>query len=159
MFTSSPLPVSIPGFTHQKVEVIPPGFFKGMRLLVNGQPVPRGAHRGEYELTNDKGQPVKVKVCNQAFGLDYPQLMVGRQFINIAPPLKWFWWVLAVTPFLLVTFGQALGGLIGLIAVWVNIRLIRQPWHWLARVAAALGVTLLAVLLWFLILLTFYKET
>ncbi len=159
MADNSPLTVSIPGFARQKVEVVPPGFFKGMQILVNGRPAPRGSHRGEYELTNDKGQAVKVTVRNQAFGLDYPQLMVDRKFIDIAPPLKWYWWALAVTPFLMVTFGQALGGLIGLIAVWVNIRLVRQSWHWLVRVAAVLGVTLLALAIWFLILLSLYRVT
>jgi hypothetical protein len=151
--------VSIPGFTRQKVEVIPPGFFTGIMLLVNGQPAPHGAHRGEYRLRDDKGQTVTVKFRNQAFGLDYPQLMVGQQFINIVPPLRWFWWVWAAVPFLLVTFGGALGGLIGLIAVWVNVRLVRQPWHWLLRVGATLGVTLLAVAIWFLLFLSLYKET
>jgi glucan phosphoethanolaminetransferase (alkaline phosphatase superfamily) len=60
---------------------------------------------------------------------------------------------LAAVPFLLVTFGGGLGGLIGLIAVWINVRLIRKSWHWLVRLAVTLGVTLLAVALWFLIYL------
>jgi hypothetical protein len=145
--------ISIPGFARQKVEVIPPGFFKGLQLLVAGQPAPRGERRGEYLLTDDKGQAVKARFRNQAFGLDYPQLQVGKQTINIAEPLKWYWWVLAALPFLLVTFGAALGGLIGLVAVWINIRLLRQPWHWVARLGATLGVTLLAVGLWVLLYL------
>jgi hypothetical protein len=157
--TSVPqLEVSIPGFTHQKVEVIPPGFFKGIQLLVNGKPAPQGSRRGEYQLTDDKGRAVSVKFRNQAFGLDYPQIMVGGQFINIVSPLKWYWWALAVVPLLLVAFGGGLGGLIGLIAVWVNVRLARQPWYWLARVGATLGVTLLAAGIWFLIFLSLYKE-
>ena len=159
MVNNPPLAVSIPGFTRQKVEVVPPGFFKGIQLLVNGQPAPHGAHRGEYQLTDDKGQAVKVKFRNQAFGLDYPQLMIGRQFINIVPPLKWYWWGWSAVPFLMVTFGGALGGLIGLVAVWVNVRLIRQPWYWLARVAATLGVTLSAVAIWFLLFLSLFKES
>ena len=159
MINNSQLAVSIPGFTRQKVEVIPPGFFKGIQLLVNGKPAPRGARRGDYQLTNDKGQTVIVKFRNQAFGLDYPQIMVGGQFLNIVPPLKWYWWVLAAAPLLLVTFGGGLGGFIGLIAVWVNVRLIRQPWHWLLRVGVTLGVTLLAVAIWFLLFLSLYQET
>ena len=59
----------------------------------------------------------------------------------------------------MVTFGGALGGLIGLVAVWVNVRLIRQPWYWLARVAATLGVTLSAVAIWFLLFLSLFKES
>ena len=90
---------------------------------------------------------------NQAFGLDFPQLAVGKQIINIVAPLKWYQWALAILPVLLVTFGGALGGLIGLIAAWINIRLLRQSWHWLARLGATLGVTLLAVGIWFLLAL------
>ena len=153
MVKNPPLLVSIPGFARQEVEVIPPGFFKGIQLLVNGLPAPGGAHRGEYLLTDDKGRTVTVKFRHQAFGLDYPQIMVGGQFINIVPPLQWYWWVLAAVPFLLVTFGGGVGGLIGLIAVWINVRLIRKSWHWLVRVAVTIGVTLLAVALWFLIYL------
>lgn len=145
--------ISIPGFARQKVEVIPPGFFKGLQLLVDGQPAPRGERRGEYLLTDDKGQTVKARFRNQAFGLDYPQLMVGRQMINIVEPLKWYWWVLVALPFLLVTFGAALGGLIGIIAVWINVRLLRQSWHWAARLGAILGITLLAMGLWVLLYL------
>jgi hypothetical protein len=141
--------LTIPGFTRQKIEVLPPGFFKGTQLLVNGQPARPGARRGEYLLTNDDDQTVTARFRNQAFGLDYPQLMVGKQFINIVPPLKWYMWAWAVLPLLLVTFGGAMGGLIGLIASWANIRLLRQLWHWLARLAATLGITLLAVALWF----------
>lgn len=85
MINNSQLAVSIPGFTRQKVEVIPPGFFKGIQLLVNGKPAPRGARRGDYQLTNDKGQTVIVKFRNQAFGLDYPQIMVGGQFLSRSP--------------------------------------------------------------------------
>jgi hypothetical protein len=153
MINDLQLAVSIPGFTRQRVEVIPPGFFKGIQLLVNGKPVPRGARRGEYRLTDDKGQAVILKFRSQAFGLDYPQILVGGKFIDIVPPLKWYWWALAAIPLLLVTFGGGLGGLIGLIAVWINVRLIRQPWHWLARVGATLVVTLLSVVIWFLIIL------
>jgi hypothetical protein len=145
--------LTIPEFTKQKIEVIPPGFFKGSQLIVNGQPAPKGSRRGEYLLTDDRGQTVKVMFRNQAFGLDYPQLLVGKQFINIVPPLKWYLWGWAAIPLLLVTFGGALGGLVGMIGVWVNARLLRQPWHWLARLGATLGVTLLAVVLWFLLVL------
>jgi hypothetical protein len=145
--------ISIPGFARQKVEVIPPGFFKGLQLLVDGQPAPRGERRGEYLLTDDKGQTLKARFRNQAFGLDFPQLMVGKQMINIVDSLKWYWWVLAALPFLLVTFGAALGGLIGIIAVWINVRLLRQPWHWAARLGAIMGVTLLAMGLWVLLYL------
>ena len=136
---SSPIPVAIPGFKRQKVEVIPPGFFKGLHLLLNGQPAPRGERRGEYQLTDDKGQMVRARFRNQAFGLDYPQLEVGKQTYNIVEPLKWYWWAVAVLPLLLVTFGGALGGVIGLIAAWGNIRLVRQAWHWLARLVADTG--------------------
>jgi len=154
MVYNPPLTISIPDFTHQKVEVIPPGLFRGTQLLINGQPALHGVRRGEYRLTDDHGQTVTVKFRNQAFGLDYPQLMVGRQFINIVQPLKWYWWAWAVIPFFLVTFGGALGGLI---AVWFNVRLLRRPWYWLARMGATLGVTLLAVASWLLLYLCFFR--
>jgi hypothetical protein len=149
--------VAIPGFANQKVEVIPPGFFRGTHLMVNGQPAPKGSRRGEYLLTDDKGQPVTVRFRNQAFGLDYPQLELGKQTIHIVAPLKWYVWAWAILPFLLVTFGGALGGLIGLIAGWSNIRLMRQPWHWLARLGITLGVSLLALFTWFLLYLILYR--
>jgi len=147
------LAVTIPGITRQKVEVIPPGFFKGMQLMVDGRHAPPGARRGEYLLQKDDGQTVRVRFRSQAFGLDFPQLMVEKQFINIVPPLKWTWWAWGILPLLLVTFGGALGGLIGLIAVWINMRLLRQPWHWLARLGATLGITLLSLAIWFLLVL------
>jgi hypothetical protein len=149
--------VAIPGFTHQKVEIVPPGFFRGIQLLVNGQPAPQGSRRGEYLLTDDKGQSFSVRFRNQAFGLDYPQLELGKRTIHIVDPLKWYVWAWAVLPFLLVTFGGVLGGLIGLIAVWVNIRLLRQPWHWLARLGITLGVGLLALFTWLSLYLILYR--
>jgi hypothetical protein len=150
--------VNLPGFKRQRVEVIPPGFFKGLRLLLNGQPAPRSDHRGEFLLTDDKGQTVKARFRNQAFGLDYPQLKVGRESINIVDPLKWYWWMVAVLPLLLVTFGAGLGGLIGLISAWINVRLLRQPWHWLARLGAVLGVDLLSLFTWFMIYSLLFRE-
>lgn len=146
--------ITMTGFKHQKIAVIPPGFFKGVLLLQNGQPAPRAEHRGEYLLTDDQGQTVKARFRNQAFGLDFPQLEVGKQTINIVDPLKWYWWAVAVLPMLLVTFGAGLGGLIGLIATWINIRLLRQPWHWLVRLCVTLCVALLSFGLWLLLYLT-----
>jgi hypothetical protein len=115
---------------------------------VNGQVPPPGKRRGEYLLKNDDGQELTVHFRNQIFGLDYPQLEVGTQTLNIVDPLKWYQWVLTILPVLLVAFGGALGGLIGMIAAWFNIRLFRQPWPWLAQVGTLLGITLLAVIIW-----------
>ncbi len=146
-----PISVPVPGFAHQKIEVIPPGFIRGIRLEVNGQTPPPGKRRGEYLLTNDDDQVLTARFRNQLFGLDFPQLAVGNQTFNIVAPLKWYEWAWAILPALLVTFGGALGGLIGVIGLWINIRLLRQPWHWLARLGATLGVTLLSVVVWFFI--------
>jgi hypothetical protein len=148
MNDKSVLPVSSPGFSRQKIEVILPSFFKGAGLMVNGKPVPKNIQQGVYLLTNDKGQSVRARFRNTAFGLDYPDLLIGDQPVSLFEPLKWYFWVWVVLPLLLVFVGGALGAVIGVAAVWINVRLLRGSWHWLARLGATLGVTLLAAGIW-----------
>jgi hypothetical protein len=70
------------------LEVLAPGFFSGPRLLVDGEPAPKGPKRGQMLLRRDDGSQV-IATWKPRF-LDLTQLVVDGQALNIIEPLKWY---------------------------------------------------------------------
>ena len=117
-------PINLPGFEGQTIVVKSAGMWKGPQLLVNGQPAPKGAKRGEMMLQANNGSAVVAKWKPQLF--DMPQLSVGAQTIKVIEPLKWYQWVWGGLPVALVFIGGALGALVGILAFGINSSLFRS---------------------------------
>jgi hypothetical protein len=73
--------------------VIPPGFFSGAKLLVNGEPAPRGPERGQMILPRDDVTAEIVTWESNPMWLNPPILLVGKARINIIEPLHWYDWM------------------------------------------------------------------
>ena len=113
------------GFEGQRVEVQSPGFFAGVKLLINGQPAPKGKKRGEMALRRDDGQVVIAKWKPSAMGLDMPQLVIDGNTIPVVEPLKWYQLLWSVLPLVLIFGGGALGGITGAVAMVINLKVMR----------------------------------
>jgi hypothetical protein len=117
-------PVRLPGFEGQEIVVEPAGFFSGPRLLVNGQPAPKGKGRGEMLVRRNDGKDVLMSFRNNF--LDVPVLVVDGKPLNLVEPLKWYEWAWNFLPILMVLLGGALPAVLGVLAVTMNIRIFRS---------------------------------
>lgn len=118
--------VHLEGFENQNLAVHA-GFWTGPRLLVNGEPAPRGSRRGEMLLRRNDGTPVTARWKPQVLGLDVPQLVVEGKTVRLVEPLRWYQLLWGGWPILLIFLGGALGALAGFIGFLINTRLFRAP--------------------------------
>ena len=139
-------PITIPGFEGQQITVKPAGMWKGAQLLVNGQPAPKGAKRGQMALRANDGREVIAKWKPQL--LDMPQLDVGGQTIKVVEPLKWYQYVWTGLPVLLVFVGGAIGAIIGILAFGINSSLFRSSNNPIVKYALTGLVSAVAVILY-----------
>ena len=137
----------IEGFEYQNIEV-QTGFWTGPKLLVNGEPAPKGAKRGEMILKRDDGRQVTASWKPQFLGLDVPQLVVDGQTVQLAEPLKWYQWVWGGWPVALLFVGGALGGIAGMLGAVINARVFRAEISEVLKYVVTGVVSILAVLVY-----------
>ncbi len=146
--------VPVDGFEENQIEIKPAGYLSNAKLLVNGQEAPKGSKRGEYLLQRNDGVEVKAKFKNMLFD-PIPQVVINdEQVIKVVEPLKWYQWLWASLPILLIFMGGALGAFFGIIATNISIRIYRSEMGAIAQylliglisIATGVIVTILAVL-------------
>ena len=81
----------IEGLENQNIEA-KVSFWSGPKLLVNGEPAPKGTRRGEMVLQRNDGKQVTARWKTQFLGLDVPQLTVDGKTVYLVEPLKWYQW-------------------------------------------------------------------
>lgn len=143
---------TIEGFEGQKIEVNV-GFWSGPKLLVNGQPAPKGQKRGEMLLQRNDGRQVVASWKPQALGFDVPQLVVDGKAVNLVEPLKWYQWVWGGWPVLLLFFGGALGAIAGVLGFSINAKIFRTEMSEVLKYVVTGAVSVLAVVAYFIVAL------
>ncbi|MBI5302299.1 MAG: hypothetical protein HY868_09185 [Chloroflexi bacterium] len=119
--------VAIEGFEGQHLSLTPQGFFTGSKLLVDGQPAPKGKKRGQFILRRNDGTEIVAQIHSAVLGLDpVPQLVVDGKTIHIAEPFKWYQLLWSGIPILLLFIGGGLGALCGATAFAINARIFRS---------------------------------
>ena len=141
-------PAKIEGFEYQNIEV-QTGFWTGPRLLVNGEPAPKGSKRGEMILRRDDGRQVNASWKPQFLGLDVPQLVVDGRTVQLVEPLKWYQWVWGGWPIVLLFVGGALGAIAGMLGAVINARVFRAEISEILKYVVTGVVSILAVLVYF----------
>jgi hypothetical protein len=146
-------PVTLPGFEGQEIVVEPAGFFSGPKLLVDGQPAPKGKGRGEMLIRRNDGKDVIVSFRSNF--LDVPALMVDGKPLNLVEPLKWHEWVWNGFPIVMIFFGGALGGMLGVLAMSFNLKVFRSSENTVLKYALTGAIGLGAFALYFLLAVLF----
>lgn len=136
-------PVQINGFEGQSLAIQSPGLLAGPKLLIDGQQAPRGQKRNQVVLRRSDGAEVVATWKPRILGLDVPDIEVEGERIRVAEPLKWYQWMWAALPGLLVFVGGALGALFGALALFVNIKIFRSQWPGVLKYLSTIGVFIL----------------
>lgn len=117
--------VPLQGVEVSQVKVELPGLFSGAKLVVNGMPAPKAAKRGEYIIHRDDGSQMTARLKNK-FLDPVPDVVINGETIKIVDPLKWYQWIWAGLPILLIFVGGLLGAGLGLVATSINTRIFRS---------------------------------
>jgi hypothetical protein len=141
-------PLTLAGVTSHRVVLR--RTWRGMTLLVDGRPATRQG-RKRYLIPTDDGGSETLELKPGFLSLD-PKVIFRDETHELEEPLAWYEWVLVALPLLLVV-GGAVGGALGVIAVFINHRIIRSKMSTPARIGTSLGVTVAATIAWIIIAL------
>jgi hypothetical protein len=120
-------PIKIEGFEGHQLAVTSEEFFSSPKLLLDGQPAPKGKNRGEFILHNINGTDSTVQLTSAYMGFDpVPRLSVAGKSIQIMEPVDRFEWAWSGIPLILVIVGGVLGTLFGIVAFAFNVRVFRS---------------------------------
>ena len=136
------------GFEGRQLVVESAGFFSGPRLMLDGQPAPKGPKRGQLLLRRNDGSDV-IAQLRGVFVDPIPQVTIDGKTIKIVEPLPWYVWLWGGLPILLLFVGGALGGGLGAAAMMINGRVFRTDMHGALKFAITGAISLVAVLLFF----------
>ncbi len=141
--------VNLEGFEGQDIEV-KTSFWSGPKLLINGQPAPKGSKRGEMLMLSNNGSQIAARWKPQLMGQDVPQLVVDDKVINLVEPLKWYQWVWGGLPVALVFIGGALGAIAGIIGFSINSKVFRTEMKNFMKYVVSGMVSIAAVVAYFI---------
>jgi hypothetical protein len=118
-------PVQAKGFEGRQLILEASGFFSTAKLWIDGQLAPKGPKRGQFLLRRLDGTEAIAKF--RTIFLDpVPQLIIDNDIVKVVEPLKWYQWVWAGLPILLIFVGGALGAILGVLATSFNTRIFRS---------------------------------
>ncbi len=149
------IPIELEGFGKQKIEFEAPGLVTGGHLLVNGKAAPKGDKPGTLTLKRADGRAIEALFKPRLFGLDLPDLVVDGKTIELAEPMSIISVLWSAAPLVLVAMGGLLGGLVGAMAVWLNLFIFRTRLNKIVKYAATAGICMAAALFYaFLYIMT-----
>ena len=144
-------PISIEGFEGHKIEV-QVRFMRGMLIIVDGQPAPRGKLWGTWVLQRNDSKEVLAAWKPQRLGLDVPQLVVAGKVIDVVGPLRFYELLWCGLPLLILFMPDFLLGLFaGFLGLWLNIQIFRTGIKPAGKYGLSLAMSLLSVGIYFLL--------
>ncbi len=142
------IPLQLEGFGKQKVEYEAPGLITGGHLLINGKAAPQGEKPGTLTLKRPDGKTIQAMFKPRLLGLDLPDLVVDGKTLTLTEPMSVISAVWSAAPLVLIVIGGLLGGLVGAVAVWINLYVFRTRMNKVLKYAATAGICIGAALLY-----------
>ncbi len=126
---------------------------KGLRVYADEARLPRLREGGapSWRIPMLDGTTRRVSITGQMRGLQ--AIVEGDGVIQLERRLSLWELILAVLPFGLLGVTGIPGGILGLIAVLVNLRILRLPWPLPLRIVVTLGTLILAGVASYLVVL------
>jgi hypothetical protein len=148
------IPISHAAFKGQNLAVETAGFFRGARVLHNGNPVEK--RKGRYTVRSSAGQEVPIRLKSN-FLDPIPKVVIGDETVLLARPLAWYEYAWVGLPVLLVFAGGALGALVGVAATYTSARIFRSDRGAFAKYALTGVISILALVV-FLVLVVIAQQ-
>lgn len=148
-------PLTVAGFEGRALMLQTSSFFAGPKLLLDGFPAPKGPKRGQFALLRNDGSQAIAELNRSNFLDPVPKVMIDGITLAVVQPLKWYQWVWAGIPILLLFIGGALGGLTGAIATGINSRIFRSALHPFAKYALSGLISVAAALIYLILVILF----
>jgi len=145
------VPITLPGMEGQNLALRLAGTFTGARLTLNGEPVTK--QNGFFQLRSNAGSTLAVKFKSRLLD-PIPNLVVGGQTIQIAPPLAWYQYLWMSLPIVLIFAGGAIGGFCGGLAAAISSRIFRSDRSDGAKYALTGLVSTVAFVVYFVVAAT-----
>ena len=116
----------------------------GLSVYADGERLPRLRERGipSWQIPMADGTTRRVSIGGQMRGLE--AVIEGDGTMQLERRLAIWELILAVLPFSLLGLTGIAGGVLGLIAILANLRILRLAWPMPARVLATLGTLVVA---------------
>lgn len=130
------------GLSDRRIEV-ESSVFGGSKLLVDGQPAPKGPKRSQFLVRGTDGRDSVVEL-KKVLPDPVPQVLWAGQTIRLEEPLAWYQWLWVCIPLVLMFVGGAIGGVVGAVAMTINTRILRSKLSGLLRYATTAIVSALA---------------
>lgn len=135
-------PLQVDGFEGRRLAIVPAGMLSGTKLVIDGQPAPRGNKKHHYVLRRNNGMEVAAELKIPAFD-PIPHLVIDNQIYRAVEPLKWYEWIITGLPLALIFVGGALGAVCGSIGFIINTRILRSESSVVRRYTLTAVVTVL----------------
>ena len=111
----------IGGVGSQVLEIRSPGLLQGPILTIDGQRAPKGKRRNTYLIQRDDGRTVTITL-KPSLVYDLPGVEIDGTRFEVVPRLRWFEYLLASFPLVLILVG-ILGIVLAAILIVACIRL------------------------------------
>ena len=144
-------PVSIAGFEDQTIEIVPPGLLSSPKLLVNGQPAPRGPGNSQLALRRSDGTEVVATWKPQMLGFDVPQLSVEGKTFSAVPPLSRYEWAWCLFSVIALFFYAVPGVVLAIIVLFYDFKIFHSQMRPGFKYLAVIGLSAAAVGLYALV--------
>ncbi|TCV85428.1 hypothetical protein [Sulfurirhabdus autotrophica] len=126
-------------FREQRLTVEAAGWFRGPRLLLNGNIVPR--QKGCYKVKSDSGAETTLRLKYNYLD-PIPKIKIGEEVIELASSLKWYEYVWMNIPIVLMFIGGAIGGLVGALGANASGKIFRSDRGAVAKYGFSALITL-----------------
>jgi hypothetical protein len=147
------LEVQHSAFKQQRLAVETAGWFRGPRLLLNGNVIPK--QKGCYTVKADSGAETTIRLKYNYLD-PIPKVKTGEEIAELASPLKWYEYVWIGIPIVLVFSGGAIGGLVGAMGAHASGRVFRSDRGSFAKYGLSALITL-GALIAFVVLVTVFQ--
>ena len=142
--------ISIEGLENKKISVEMKSIFTSPELFVEGRPAAKGKKRGEFVIPKEDGSQ-KIVTFKNKFLDPVPDLIIDNIEFKLTEPLKWYQWLWAGLPVLLIFTGGLIGAFIGFFATSFSARIFRSAEERITQYLLVALVSISAVIVYFIV--------